>query len=146
MSDTEGTVTGLDGDHAWVAVRRASACGNCDGACASGLMAEAMGPKMYRVPNTDHACVGDVVSLSAPAGAVFRAALLSYLLPVGLALGGALAGNLLAGDGGAVGGVLGGLLLAVPFLHRLGRPGGGEPGLSLRVKRHVISLPRKTGS
>jgi sigma-E factor negative regulatory protein RseC len=127
MTESEGVVASVDGEFAWVTIRKAPACGNCDsqGACGSGLLADAVGPKRYRVPNPGHARVGDTVVLSVPAGSLVKAAMVSYLGPLMLALVG-------------VGAGLGfGVFLLRAVSSRLGR---AEPMLSMRVKRDVILL------
>lgn len=146
VSESEAVVARVEGDYAWVEVRKGSACGKCDseGSCGSGLLAEALGPKYYRVPNAAKARVGDVVVISAAAGSLAKAALFSYLGPLALAIAGALAGNALAGDLGAVGGVCLGLAVGVAFLRGANRwfAAAPEPMLDVRIKRHVISLPK----
>ncbi len=150
MTESEGVVTGLDGDYALVVVRKESACGNCSsgGTCGSGLLADAIGPNVYRVANTEEARVGDVVVLAAPAGSLVKAALLSYLGPLLVALVGAMTGDAIDGDKGAIVGVCLGLALGVLLLRGVGRrlTGGKEPMLAMRVKRDVILLHRDTRS
>jgi positive regulator of sigma E activity len=72
------------------------------------------GPRRYRLENRIGAGVGDQVQLTVADGTVWRASLLSYVLPLLLAIGGAAIGQFAAGDAGAVIGNIG--------RHRL-RPG-----------------------
>jgi sigma-E factor negative regulatory protein RseC len=148
VTESEGVIARIEGDWAWVTVRKASACGQCDsqGACGSGLLAEALGPREYRVANDGGVCVGDEVILSMKDGSLVKAASLSYLGPLALAMLGALVGNAMAGDPGAVAGVCLGLALGVGFLRGANRwfANTAEPGLSIRIKPNVIPLHRET--
>ena len=147
MTESEGVVARVEGEWAWVAVCKASACGNCDSqeACSSGLLAGAIGPRHYRVQNADGARVGDTVILSVAEGSLAKAASISYLGPLVLAIAGAIAGNLLAGDDGALVGVCIGLALGAALLPLANRwfGKGTEPRLTMRVKPPVIPLQRE---
>ncbi|HTY99782.1 MAG TPA: SoxR reducing system RseC family protein [Rhodocyclaceae bacterium] len=148
MTRSEGVVSRVEGEWAWVAVCKASACGQCDSQknCGSGLLAEALGPREYRVANDGGARVGDEVILSVRDGSVARAAAISYLGPLALAIVGALAGNAFAGDPGALAGVFLGLALGAGFLRAANRwfASAAEPGLSMSLKANVIQLDRET--
>jgi sigma-E factor negative regulatory protein RseC len=147
MTESEGVVARVEGEWAWVAVCKASACGNCDSqeACGSGLLAAALGPREYRVANGDGARVGDTVILSVVDGSVAKAASISYLGPLALAIAGAVAGNAVAGDDGALVGVCVGLALGAALLPLANRWFGAkaEPRLTMRVKPPVIPLHRE---
>lgn len=147
MTESEGTVARIEGEWAWVSVCKASACGNCDSqdACGSGLLAGALGPRQYRVRNADEARAGDTVILSVAEGSVAKAAAVSYLGPLVLAIAGAVGGNRLAGDDGALLGVCVGLVLGAALLPLANRwfAGRAEPSVTMRVKSRVISLQRE---
>ena len=74
-----GTVIAIDGEEATVSVKRVSACGencaNCKGACESTKTTAI-------VKNSAGACVGDVVKIESESGAVIRAAVVLYIVPV----------------------------------------------------------------
>lgn len=74
-----GTVISVDENKATVSVKRVSACGencaNCKGACEATTATTI-------AENTAGARVGDVVKIESESGAVIRAALVLYMLPV----------------------------------------------------------------
>ncbi len=74
-----GTVIKVDGNCATVSVKRASACGencaHCKGACEETKMTA-------KAENTAEAAVGDIVKIESHSGAVVRAAVVLYLVPV----------------------------------------------------------------
>ena len=112
MSQCEAVVVAASGSEVWVEVPgRAPSCGNCsntDG-CQEGLLGLSAGPRRYRLDNLIGARVGDHVQLSVAEGTLWRASLLSYVLPLVLAIGGAVIGQSQAGDGAAAIGTLAGL-------------------------------------
>ena len=70
------------------------------------------------------------MSVSVADGTIFKATLLSYVLPALLAIAGAAAGNSHGGDAWAVGGCLAGLAAGFLFL-RMRSPSAGESGRSI---------------
>ena len=145
MSDSEAVVARIDGEDAWLEVCKPADCENCDSAEGCGL---GQRKRLQRVRNTIGARVGDTVIISVPQGAVLKAALLSYLLPLGLALLGAAMGTRIAQDAGALVGVVVGLILGTALLRLADRrmAAGREPVLAMRVKAAVIQLHRNSGS
>lgn len=102
-----GTVVSLQENIATVSVRRVSACGencaHCKGACEStATVAEA--------ENTAGAEVGDMVKIESDSGAVIKAAVVLYIVPVLVTIVAAVA---LYSAG--IGGVLSGVASAVAF-------------------------------
>lgn len=138
--ENHGVVTRLDGQYAMVEVKPVSGgCGRCheEGGCGSNLLNESLRPQklnIYRLPNRIDAKVGDAVMIAVPEGAVLRAALLAYLLPllfliVGAALGTAVA----ASDRDALIGAGGGLALGLLVLRLVQtRLAAGSSVLSMR--------------
>lgn len=114
-NESEARVTGIAGEFAVVEVDALpSACGKCGdkGGCGK----PQAGPRRYAVRNTVGARVGDRVLLSVPDGAVLKAAILSYLMPLVFVIGGAAAGTAWFGDGlpavaGAGAGLAAGLIV-----------------------------------
>jgi sigma-E factor negative regulatory protein RseC len=112
MSRCEAVVVAVAGHEVWVEVpERAPTCGSCKtaDACQKGLLGLSAGPRRYRLDNRIGARVGDHVQLTVADGTVWRAALMSYVLPLLLAIGGAAIGQFAAGDAGSVAGTLAGL-------------------------------------
>ncbi|MBK9956921.1 MAG: SoxR reducing system RseC family protein [Rhodocyclaceae bacterium] len=140
MTEHEAVVMRLDGDHAWLDVAVASGCSSCtQGGCAGRAKR-----RPQRVRNTVGARVGQRVIVSVPEGAVLRATLWSYGLPLMLMLLGAASGLTLAGDAGAVAGTVAGLLLSLVALRFVDRSAGQarEPLVSMRIKDVVVQLHR----
>lgn len=118
MSQCEAVVVAASGGEVWVEVPgRAPTCGNCKtaDACQTGLLGLSAGPRRYRLENRIGARVGDRVQLTVAEGTLWRASLLSYVVPLLLAIGGAALGQSLGGDLwaalGTVAGIGGGLVL-----------------------------------
>ena len=90
--------------------------------------------------NSIGARVGDTVSIGIPDGAVMKAALHSYLIPLALILGGAAAGMLIGGDGTAILGAVVGLIAGWFGLRRANRLFGSvrEPLVTMRIKGGVV--------
>ncbi|MDP1985255.1 MAG: SoxR reducing system RseC family protein [Sulfuritalea sp.] len=112
MSQCDAVVVAVSGSEVWVEVPgRAPACGNCKAsdACQDSLLGLSAGPRRYRVANPIGARVGDHVQLTVADGTLWHASLMSYVLPLLLAIGGAGIGQSLAGDAWAVAGMLAGL-------------------------------------
>ena len=74
--------------------------------------------RRYQVANSIGARVGDHVQLTVAGGALWRASLMSYVLPLLLAIAGAAGGQSLAGDAGAILGTLAGLGGGLALLRR----------------------------
>ena len=121
MTHCDAVVVAVAGREVWVEVpERAPNCGSCKtaDACQTGLLGLSAGPRRYRLENRIGARVGDHVQLTVADGTVWRASLLSYVLPLLLAIGGAAIGQFAAGDVGAVTGMLAGLGFGLVLLRR----------------------------
>lgn len=121
MNQCDAVVVAASGDEVWVEVpARAPICGSCrtEDACRSSLLGQGAGPRRYRLENRIGANVGDHVQLTVAEGMVWRASLVSYVLPLVLAIGGAVIGQYGFGDVGAVLGTLGGLGCGLGLLRR----------------------------
>lgn len=142
MTDSEGIVTRLEGEFAWVEVGEASGCGNCEqqGSCGGDdLFGLRAARRQQRIHNGIGARVGDAVIVSLPDGAVLMAAWAAYLLPLLLGIGGAALGNFWGGaDIHAFVGLVVGLLVGVALLRRSGNR--QEPAPALRIKHHVMQF------
>ena len=148
--DCPAIVTRIEGDIALVeAAAAGTGCGRCNeaGGCASGLLAQTLRPeRMYRLPNHIGAAVGDRVVVSVAEGAVLRAALLAYLLPLSLLMAGAALGTVMMHDdvvalAGAAIGLAAGLTLLRWNQRRLSGPAGaGELLLTMRLERQPDTL------
>ena len=138
MSEVAGIVIAVDGDVAVVETDpRAAGCGRCHepGGCGGGLlnMQDSGDTRRYRIINTINVAAGDQVLLCAPEGAVLKAALLTYGLPLLLIIcGAALATWRFGGDAAAVVGGVAGLIAGLLLLRIVARQ--GEPVLNLRLK------------
>ncbi|MBP9714712.1 MAG: SoxR reducing system RseC family protein [Sterolibacterium sp.] len=143
--ENRGIVRRVEGDQVEVEVRPLSGgCGRCheEGGCGSHLLNESLRPRqlsVYRLHNTINARVGDSVILQVAEGAVLRAALWAYLLPVLLLIAGTAVGRLLSPPGderapllGAAAGLLLGLLV-LRFLPSTAHAADGHPLLSMRL-------------
>ena len=142
MSQCEAVVVELAGKEVWVEVPgRAPACGSCKTpeTCQDSLLGMNMAPRRYRVGNSVDARVGDRVSLVIADGMLWRAALVSYVMPLGLAIGGAVIGHFIAGDMASVAGCLAGLAAGIALL-RLDevRARREENLFSLQVLTHEV--------
>ncbi|MBA3033482.1 MAG: SoxR reducing system RseC family protein [Gammaproteobacteria bacterium] len=150
MTETNGVVVRLEGDHAWVRAEGAgSACGSCGqkGGCQSvgmgsvldGLPGSQQTTRLLYLPNTIHARQGDVVVICASEGALLRAVWLAYGIPLLLALAGAIALSWLTGsEVAAAAGMVAGLLGGFFFMRHRGfkclDPNRTEPILSINFK------------
>lgn len=139
MTEQEAVVTRIEGRFAWLDIDGAGDCASCSQRHGCGERAKR---KQQRVVNTAGVRVGQRVIVGVPEGAVLRATLWSYLLPLAVALLGAASGLTLAGDAGAAFGTLMGLLGgwgALRLIDRRMRP-DGEPMVALRIKDVVVQL------
>ena len=121
MSQCDAVVVEVSGSEVWVEVPgRAPACGLCKSAdaCQDDLLGLSAGPRRYRLDNLIGAGVGDRVTLTVADGTLWRASLVSYVLPVLLAIGGAIIGQSAAGDAWAATGMLAGLCCGLALLRR----------------------------
>ncbi len=120
MTETPARVIRTDGRTAWVRVEAPASCGACGGqGCASSLYARMLHPREpeYPVDNPIAARPGEAVVVGLQDGALLRAAVSGYLLPLALLIAGALIGASW-GEGAAVAGAAGGLVAAVAWLRR----------------------------
>lgn len=74
-----GYVSGLDGEYAFVDVRRVSACGDKCGSCGGGCSVPSM---RIRIKNTLEAKVGDSVEVKMETKTVLNSALIAYVIPL----------------------------------------------------------------
>lgn len=141
MTESEAIVTRVEGDVAFVEVNAmASACGKCGdkGGCGKSHT----GPRHYSLSNSVGARPGDAVIVSVPDGAVLKAAVLSYLMPLLFVLTGGAAGSAWGGEGlPAVAGAAIGLLVGLAVLRLFAQ--GREPWLTMRLKSHIISIDKE---
>lgn len=137
MNRVEAVVTRVEGETAWV---RTAGAGRACGQCAQGgegchsAVGKAEKERLLALPNTIGARVGDEVWVCARDGAVWRAALLAYALP--LACAGVVAWPAFHFSGSEeIGflGLVGGLALGFAALRRL-TARRGEPILTLQFK------------
>jgi positive regulator of sigma E activity len=140
MTESEAIVIRVEGHYMWIDVD--AGCANCDKSGGCGL-GDGKGKAPQCLPNSIGAQVGDTVVVMAPDGAILRAVLHSYLVPLVMALFGAATGTAIGGELGAMAGAIAGL--AVGWLWLL-RTGGREPLLTIRLKDAVIHLHRNAQS
>ena len=95
-----------------------SLCEHCANTtqCSSGLLNQISQPRRYLVSHNVDLQVGDRVNLVVSEGAVFRAALASYGIPLIFIIGGVITGQWLAGDDAAVIGMVVGSALGFLML------------------------------
>jgi sigma-E factor negative regulatory protein RseC len=127
MIRRSGTVLRVEGGLAWVECERGGTCALCPGrgACETALLLSGKG-SLHRL----HARIGArrlqpgmTVVVGVPDGAVLRAAMLAYALPLAALVGGAALGSIagpVASGAGAALGLAAGIALA-------GRAGRGRP-------------------
>lgn len=147
MSQCDAVVVEATAHEVWVEVPgRAPSCGSCktSSACQDGLLGLRAAPRRYRLENRIGARVGDQVSLTVAEGMLWRAALASYGLPMGLAILGAVAGQSLAGDAWAVVGTVAGLMCGLVLLRRKELLARQDGSLSLQVQTRQISFKEKS--
>lgn len=148
MSQCDAVVVEATGNQVWVEVpKRASACSNCQTpeACQDSLLGLRTGPRRYRLDNKIGARVGDHVQLTVAEGTVWHASLVSYVLPVLLALAGAAIGQSMAGDLVAVLGALAGLGcgLALLRIHELRARYANNP-YSLQIRSDQVRFKEQS--
>lgn len=145
MTEQEGVVVALDGDFALVDLSAAEGCGSCSraGGCGAGDG----GGRRQRIPNMAGARVGDQVVIAVPDGAVLKAALRAYILPLACALAGVASGLSFSGEvAGTILG-LGGLAVGWAWLRRPGTAGAARDiAPIMRIKPSVIHLHRNHAS
>lgn len=140
MNTQPATVVELAGPNAWVETEAAGAeCASCLGG--SGCATASSAPRRFLVRNDIEARAGERVEVMAASGVVWRAATLSYLLPLGLGCSLAALGQWTAGDGLAVAGLLTGVSAGWLLMRLTGQrlQRGGEL-LSMRRQSKVISV------
>jgi len=117
MIETRAIVIRLEGKEAVVESTQGGGCGNCDSenGCGSGKLSQLFcsEPRRFRVRNAGNAQVGTLVQVTLPDGVLLRSALVVYMLPLALLLGGAIIGAQWAHDAAgsdayaALGGLIG---------------------------------------
>jgi sigma-E factor negative regulatory protein RseC len=145
VNQSEAVVARVDGEDAWLELCQPADCATC-------ISAEGCGhsnkPRLQRVRNSIGARAGDRVLISIPDGAVVKAAMLSYLMPLVLGLLFAGVGAELSGEAGALVGLVAGLAVGMVALRfvagRFARD--GEPLLTMSVKPVVVQLQRNRKS
>lgn len=145
MIDSEAVVARVEGEYAWLDICKPADCESCGSAEGCGLGRR---KQFQRVRNTAGARVGDTVIISVASGAVLKAALVTYLLPLVFGLFGAVLGTSLGQEPGALVGILVGLgvgVLVLRFTDRRVASGRGS-ALIIRVKPAVIQLRRNQES
>lgn len=135
MTESDAVVVRVDGEFAWVAVQ--TNCSSCSSAGCGLGSGRSRANQLVR--NDIGARVGDQVTLTVPEGAVLRAVLFCYLVPVALALAGGASGMAIAGEGGSIIGAMLGLAAGWASLRIFGRR---EPELRMTLKSAVIQLHR----
>lgn len=131
MIEARATIIRLEGNEALVESAQGGGCGNCESAsgCGTGKVSQLfMKSRRFRVLNEGNAQVGTLVQVALREGVLLRSALLIYMLPLLLLLGGALAGlhwskalvdnDLNSAVGGLMGLLLGFILVRVISLRR----------------------------
>lgn len=142
MSEHEAVVARVDGKFAWLQMQ-AQGCGQCAGSGGCGL-GDGREARLQKVTNTVGARQGEIVVVSVPPGAVIKAAVISYLVPLMLAVCGAAVGTSWAEDIGAVAGAVTGLGAGWLWLRavssRLAQR--AEPLLAMRLRSEPINWHR----
>ncbi|MBN2885415.1 MAG: SoxR reducing system RseC family protein [Chromatiaceae bacterium] len=142
MIEAEATVVALEQATVWVETRRRSGCSQCASAsqCAPSLLGALLGNGWVRLrlANTLDVRPGEPVIVGLPGGALVRAALLAYLLPLfTLVLGAGLASLWTAREApvvlAALAGLASGLLLAAQIARWLERHHPERPRLLRRA-------------
>jgi len=146
MIEAEATVVAREASAVWVETRRRSGCSQCASAsqCAPSLLGSLLGNGQVRLrlSNTLGVSPGERVVVGLPGGALVRAALLAYLLPLlSLVLGAGLASLWTEREAplvlAALTGLGAGLLLAARVARRLEQHHPERP----RLLRRSASAP-----
>lgn len=119
MIETPARITRIEGGVAWVSGKAPASCGACGGkGCGSSIFSRFWHPEEpeFRVDNPIGAAPGESVVVGLPDGALLRATLASYGMPLVLLLACAGTGKYLFGEPGSISGGLFGLLLAAVWL------------------------------
>jgi len=125
MLETRAIVVRLQGDEAFVEAKGGGGCGHCDSekGCGSGKLSQLFcsKPRQFKVKNEADATVGDEVQITLAAGVLLRSAVLMYVIPLALLLGGGMLATSWGSDAasrdgyaalGALVGLIGGFILA----------------------------------
>lgn len=139
MIENPARVMRVSADLAWVRSESPSSCGACAGkGCGNSLYARLLHPREpeYPVLNPIGAQVGEAVVIGIEDGAVYRAVLFGYLVPLVLLLAGALLGSVW-GEIQAIAGSLTGLLIAALWLKQ--RRSETAPVILRRGEAHCSS-------
>ncbi|WP_167386701.1 SoxR reducing system RseC family protein [Aeromonas cavernicola] len=153
MSEEVATVVAIEGDYAWVACERRSACSGCQqqSSCGTGTIANAFSVQTQhlRVRLTTTVRIGQQVRLGIPQQSLLRGAALVYVLPLLCLLLGGLLGQLwlaplLAGGEGitiltSLLGGAGGFLLVRYYANRLEQERYGPQMLGVLVPVRSLS-------
>jgi len=118
MIEIPAKVTRVEGEVAWVSTNAPTSCGACGGkGCGSSVFARLLhrDEPEYQVGNRVAARVGEDVVVGIPDGALLKATLTGYLVPLALVVLGAMVAARW-GDVGAAAGAGVGLLLALAWL------------------------------
>ncbi len=101
---TEGTarIVAITGETAWLEAESKSSCGGCKASkgCGVSVLSGVVGnkPVRFRLRNTFGGKVGDRIVIGIPEGALLRASLIAYMLPMVCMIGAALGTIGLGGD------------------------------------------------
>ncbi len=119
-NESPGIVTRLESGYAWVELAPSAGCGQCTGACGSGLFGLRAQRRQVRVTNASGAKAGDRVTITVAGGSVLKGAMLAYVMPLALGIAGAAGATMLGGgDGAAAAGLFGGLVAGGLLLRQL---------------------------
>jgi sigma-E factor negative regulatory protein RseC len=148
VTETPGAVVLVDDRFAYIEIGpRVAGCGRCqeEGGCGASWGADGQnGKRVYRLPNDIGVRIGDDVVVTMPEGALLRASLLVYFLPIVLVIIAAGIGSTIS-EVAAVSGA--GIGLAVGMvLVRYGQSrmlAAREPLLSMRIKTCAFNLPKE---
>lgn len=139
MTESEAMVVSVDGDHVLLETKARAGCASCGQVAGCGL-GDGRGKPLQRMRNTIGARVGDTVSIAVPDGAIWKAALYAYLIPLALTIGGAAGGMSLGGEVAAVLGAAFGLAAGVFVLRQANTRLASvrEPVVAMHIKVDVV--------
>lgn len=131
MTETQATVTALDGAYAIVRAEQQGGCGRCNepGGCGGNNLVQMMcgAPREYRVLNPDGAKLGESVTVCVAEGVVSRTAVLMYGVPLVFLFLGTVVGSVLWGnDWSAVAGGMAGLVTSWLIIKKTQRGVGDD--------------------